>query len=269
MMILKINGVINDFPITSKFGAIDYAHTSPHTGIDLSMPEGTDIISPVDGVVCRVVDYGSESIGKGVIIKLENGDELILGHLSSIEVNVGDVVSIGQKIAQSGNTGHSTGPHLHIGLKDHETNEFVDPSEYEQIFQQLSNQDVSIWYKIKNMFWSSEITEMEKQKSEVLNINGADIGGLREIGRFLRESKTEGIWYALTGQHFGEWWISLLKNFGFWILENSDVFFLFPSFLILVLTFFMGRNRFSRFAIPLFFVYFIARIFFIISTGRV
>lgn len=112
--------------ITSKFGEISKVHPRPHTGIDLAYPEGTPLQSIGNAVVDRIVDYGNENVGKGVILRLADGKEVIYGHLSEIKVKVGQMVSDGQIIGLSGNTGHSTGPHLHLGLK--ENGQFIDPS---------------------------------------------------------------------------------------------------------------------------------------------
>lgn len=112
--------------ITSKFGEVSKVHPSPHTGIDLAFPEGSPLPSIGNAVVERVVDYGSENIGKGVILRLADGKEVIYGHLSDIKVKVGQMLSEGQIVGLSGNTGHSTGPHLHLGLK--ENGHFIDPT---------------------------------------------------------------------------------------------------------------------------------------------
>lgn len=50
--------------------------------------------------------------------------------MSDVTVKVGDKLNYGDLIGYSGNTGHSTGPHLHFGIKD--GNRFIDPSEYEK-----------------------------------------------------------------------------------------------------------------------------------------
>lgn len=98
----------------------------PHNGIDIATPVGTKLRSIVDGVVDRVVDYGNKNLGKGVIIRTEDGTRHIYGHLSEVKVKIGEKVNEGTIIALSGDTGHSTGPHLHFGVwKD---GEFRDPS---------------------------------------------------------------------------------------------------------------------------------------------
>jgi hypothetical protein len=112
--------------ITSKFGEVSTIHPRPHTGIDLAFPEGSPLYSVGSAVVERVVNYGSENIGKGVILRLADGKQAIYGHLSEVKVKAGQSLSEGQLVGLSGNTGHSTGPHLHLGLKNN--GEFIDPT---------------------------------------------------------------------------------------------------------------------------------------------
>jgi murein DD-endopeptidase MepM/ murein hydrolase activator NlpD len=114
------------FQLTSAFGVMERVRDGKaHTGIDLAMPVGTELRSIADGVVERVTDYVG-NIGNGVIIRLEDGTRLIYGHMSDIDVKVGQKIDAGELIGLSGNSGHSTGPHLHFGMmKD---GEYVDPT---------------------------------------------------------------------------------------------------------------------------------------------
>jgi hypothetical protein len=124
------------FRMSSKFGVLEEIREGKHNGIDLAMPEGTTLRSIADGVIERVVDYGSENIGKGVIIKLEDGSRAIYGHMSDIDVKVGEAIKAGDVIGLSGNTGHSTGAHLHFGLwKD---GEYLDPTPYADTLANIS-----------------------------------------------------------------------------------------------------------------------------------
>jgi hypothetical protein len=152
---------INHQPIriTSPFGAIDSAHPKPHTGIDMAFEIGSPIYSPANGVI-ELVDYGSKNIGKGIIIKTEEGERLILGHLSQFQVKAGEKVNIGEQLALSGNTGHSTGPHLHIGLKN-EQGEFIDPSKYVEVIQDLQSIKGSFLDKIGETLFSNDNTVAE------------------------------------------------------------------------------------------------------------
>jgi len=84
---------------------------SPHNGTDFAMPTGTAITAPANGRVDRV-DYHSAA-GRYVVITHDNGYRTRYLHLSRALVKPGDRVVMGEKIALSGNTGRSTGPHLH------------------------------------------------------------------------------------------------------------------------------------------------------------
>jgi murein DD-endopeptidase MepM/ murein hydrolase activator NlpD len=88
-----------------------------HEGIDIEVPEGTDVYAACAG---RVIVAGHHS-GYGLYIVLEhsNGYRTLYGHLSEIGVYRGQFVEGGQRIARSGNTGNSTGPHLHLEILQH------------------------------------------------------------------------------------------------------------------------------------------------------
>ncbi|NLC22172.1 MAG: peptidoglycan DD-metalloendopeptidase family protein, partial [Halomonadaceae bacterium] len=84
---------------------------SPHRGTDWAMPIGTPIVAPADGRVEKVSNH--PLAGRYVVIRHDNGYSTRYLHLSRALVNRGDRVSMGERIALSGNTGRSTGPHLH------------------------------------------------------------------------------------------------------------------------------------------------------------
>jgi hypothetical protein len=112
--------------ITSKYGEVNNYHPNGHTGIDFSLNEGTPLKSVFDGIVEQVVDYGGENIGKGVLVKFSDGTTGIYGHMDKIFVKEGQHISEGQMLGLSGNTGYSSGAHLHFGLK--ENGHFIDPT---------------------------------------------------------------------------------------------------------------------------------------------
>jgi len=89
--------------------------SSFHQGIDIDAPVGTKVMAAADGIV--TVAAWNHSRGYHVVVYHPSlGLTSIYQHLSSYSVQVGQSVKKGQKIAESGNTGDSTGPHLHFGL---------------------------------------------------------------------------------------------------------------------------------------------------------
>jgi len=112
--------------ITARFGEIDSVHSAPHTGVDIALPIGSSVYSPGSGVVSRIADYGDASLGKAVFVRTGAGYQYIFGHLSEVRVRPGERVHSGELLGLSGNTGNSTGPHLHVGAVD-QTGHFVNP----------------------------------------------------------------------------------------------------------------------------------------------
>jgi murein DD-endopeptidase MepM/ murein hydrolase activator NlpD len=106
------------FRLSGQFGELSPVRNwQAHSGIDLAMPEGTTLRSIADGVVDRVYD-GTGLIGKGLSVKFPDGTRAIYGHMNEVKAHVGDHLNAGDIVGLSGNTGNSTGPHLHFGLKD-------------------------------------------------------------------------------------------------------------------------------------------------------
>lgn len=86
-----------------------------HEGIDMAGPIGTPIHAPAEGVV----SFAGWASGYGRLIKIQhaNGIETRYGHLNAIRVEVGQRVSRGDRIGDMGNSGRSTGPHLHYEIR--------------------------------------------------------------------------------------------------------------------------------------------------------
>lgn len=85
--------------------------TEMHRGMDIPAPMGTTVLAPADGTVLSVTRAG----GYGLLLTIDHGYGLVTryGHLSQALVEPGTDVSRGQPIARTGNSGRSTGPHLH------------------------------------------------------------------------------------------------------------------------------------------------------------
>ncbi|MBN1625507.1 MAG: M23 family metallopeptidase, partial [Deltaproteobacteria bacterium] len=115
--------------ISSRFGYRVSPFTNKkefHDGLDIASRIGTDIISPADGVVASVGN--SDGIGTYITINHGYGFKTIYGHLSKSLVKQGQAVKRGQNIALMGNTGRSTGAHLHYEV--HVNGVAVNPERY-------------------------------------------------------------------------------------------------------------------------------------------
>jgi len=96
--------------VTSVFGPRRYRF---HYGIDLRLTVGDTVRAAFSGKV-RIIDYEARGYGHYIVIRHDNGLETVYAHLSQVLVNLNQTVKSGELIAYGGNTGHSTGPHLHF-----------------------------------------------------------------------------------------------------------------------------------------------------------
>lgn len=94
-----------------------------HKGMDIAVAHGSDVRSAASGKVIFAGEKGG--YGYCVIISHGNGLDTLYGHLSKILVKANDIVKVNDLIAKSGNTGRSTGPHLHYEV--HKNNTPVNP----------------------------------------------------------------------------------------------------------------------------------------------
>lgn len=104
--------------VTSRFGTRKdpfYKGTAYHEGIDIANSVGTDIVASAKGTV--IFAGYKRGYGKVIIINHGNGYETLYGHNSKLLVSAGDKVEKGQVIAKMGNTGRSTGSHLHFEVR--------------------------------------------------------------------------------------------------------------------------------------------------------
>jgi murein DD-endopeptidase len=107
---------IKRFRISSPFNPVRLhpitGRQSPHNGVDIATPIGTPVLSTGDGIISRIGNH--PFAGKYIDINHNGSFETRYLHLSKILVKKGQIVKRGHKIALSGNTGRSTGPHLHF-----------------------------------------------------------------------------------------------------------------------------------------------------------
>lgn len=89
-----------------------------HNGVDIGTPVGTPLLAAAEGTVLVAKSSGyNGGYGKMVIISHSNGTQTVYGHMSSVYVSTGQSVQRGEQIGESGNSGRSTGPHLHFEIR--------------------------------------------------------------------------------------------------------------------------------------------------------
>ena len=113
---------------------------NPHTGIDFAAPTGTPIYAAHDGVIVKTYDnatncYGScnstQAVGIGFRIDNQDGTISMYMHMSKREnLSRGTSVKAGQLLGYVGNTGSSTGPHLHYGMSNSTNGAVLNPRSY-------------------------------------------------------------------------------------------------------------------------------------------
>ncbi len=105
-------------------GRLTQNYHSGHNGLDIGVVVGTPVKTTMDGTV---IHAGWNTQGYGNLVIVENGEyRTYYAHLSSIPVSVGDTVAAGSTIGLSGNTGNSTGPHLHYEIRRNKV--AIDPT---------------------------------------------------------------------------------------------------------------------------------------------
>lgn len=113
---------LGNIRVTQQFGKTVSAQrlytSGTHNGVDFGASRGTNVLAARGGVVRGVGDTdlqrGCYSYGKWVLIEHDNGISTLYAHLDLIKVSTGQQVARGETIGYSGNTGYSTGPHLHF-----------------------------------------------------------------------------------------------------------------------------------------------------------
>ncbi len=105
-------------PVASTFATSHFGQRGGrfHYGTDLELDVGDTIRSVWDGIV-RITSYDARGYGYYVLVRHYNGLETLYGHLSSIQTEVGTLVKAGQPLGLGGNTGRSSGPHLHFEVR--------------------------------------------------------------------------------------------------------------------------------------------------------
>lgn len=88
-----------------------------HAGLDIGLPVGTPLLAVADGVILHAIPTNSSEAGIHIDLKTDSGVIARYLHMSQVAVKTGDRVSKGQILGLSGNTGLSSGPHLHFEVR--------------------------------------------------------------------------------------------------------------------------------------------------------
>jgi murein DD-endopeptidase MepM/ murein hydrolase activator NlpD len=110
---------IKEYTLSQGYGKTKYSGhyaSGKHNGIDLANKVGTPVYAAADGKVVGVGNNGKYAYGRWIAIDHGNGLTTLYGHLSGQFVSKGTKVSKGQRIGALGNTGYSTGPHVHFSV---------------------------------------------------------------------------------------------------------------------------------------------------------
>lgn len=165
------------FRLTQSYGINPEAYKkfnlAGHNGTDWGLPVGTPLIAAISGVVVEV-DFDRD--GYGWYVKIENNEEgALVAHMSAVSVQVGFTVNQGDRLGLSGNTGNSTGPHVHFGYyikpRDRKNgfNGYINPeiylSESEDNMEQLVNWQNTTSGKLINTA-PDYVEQLEKDRAD-------------------------------------------------------------------------------------------------------
>ncbi|MFE9928357.1 M23 family metallopeptidase [Streptomyces sp. NPDC005533] len=111
---------LEKYTLSATFGKGGSMWSHKHSGQDFAVPVGTSVKAAAAGVVVKAGPNGGgdgPAYGNAIVIKHANNTYSQYAHLSKIQVKIGQKVAASQRIALSGNTGNSSGPHLHFEIR--------------------------------------------------------------------------------------------------------------------------------------------------------
>ncbi|MCD7443706.1 M23 family metallopeptidase [Streptomyces lincolnensis] len=111
---------VKTYTLSASFAQSGGMWQSTHSGQDFAVSSGTRVVAAHGGTVVKAGANGAgdgPAYGNAVVVKHGNGTYSQYAHLSRVDVKVGQIVRTGQRIALSGNTGNSSGPHLHFEIR--------------------------------------------------------------------------------------------------------------------------------------------------------
>lgn len=181
--------------VTSHYGPRRYRF---HFGIDLSVNVGDTVKAAFSGKV-RIIDYEGRGYGNYLVIRHENGLETVYGHLSAVLVNLNQKVHAGELIAYGGNTGHSTGPHLHFETRY--LGNAINPASIIDFNTGLVNEKSYLLTKKKSFYYQRVPKFVTATKyytvrkgdnlGEIAARNGTSVKALQRINRLKSSTKLQ------------------------------------------------------------------------------
>lgn len=199
-------------PITQEFGE-KITNPEGHTGIDYALCSGTPIHASEAGAVALAV-YSTTPYGIYVILNHAEGFQTLYAHLSRILISTGDPVSQNQVIGYSGNTGNSTGPHLHFELRYNKTP--INPQPYLDQANETGQLAASDGKKPGLVQW--------QVVCDVLNVrSGPGIhfpicGQLAEGAAVIEEDRSESCWIQICSGR----WVAMKYDNGILMLPLNE-----------------------------------------------
>ena len=97
-------------------GSLSQGYHAGHDGVDFAVNVGTVLNAPTSGTISVAGPNDPGGYGTYIQLEADSGEQIQMGHLSETWVNVGQHVEVGAQIGATGNTGSSTGPHLHLRI---------------------------------------------------------------------------------------------------------------------------------------------------------
>ncbi|PWJ40899.1 M23 family metallopeptidase [Sediminitomix flava] len=185
--------------ITSHYG---FRRMRFHHGVDLKVQIGDPIYSVFDGVV-RMARYNRGGYGYYVVIRHKNGLETLYGHLNKYSVTPGQVVKAGDIIGQGGNTGRSSGPHLHFEVRYQgnafDPNSMFDLVEYtedlpelfalnrDEHYKKLLKSEANVYHKIRSgdSLWKIS-KKYHTSVNKICRLNGMSKNSVLRVGKTIR-----------------------------------------------------------------------------------
>jgi murein DD-endopeptidase MepM/ murein hydrolase activator NlpD len=120
LQISWVKPVAGKYDLSASFGKAGGRWAHNHSGQDFAVGIGTQVKAVHKGVVVKAGPNGAgdgPAYGNAIVIRHDNGAYSQYAHLSKVDVKPGQQVKTGQAIAKSGNTGNSSGPHLHFEIR--------------------------------------------------------------------------------------------------------------------------------------------------------